>query len=259
MASVKQRYLKTIFYLFTLLASISQNLKLTKNFPNQIEIPENKIKLSTIVSPLSTLNIDIGASGLICSDQITIFFTIILKDDFENIILQKFKEFSFNAKDELIFLGVKRGNIFFETPIVQKAIIFNSNSYQESANKKFIGKTEVKILVDNLDILSKVEKFLIVNRSLIQSKVILYNFKLESIRNKVAELKKLVELNAKKTVDDYILKNKWILRKTKDYKITVDDKSDVFVYGNTKDRKEFSNQETLKAINVLLEITYEIV
>ncbi len=76
---------KLLQILFTILFIITKfnyrlNLKISKKpFSYLIDIPDNRFKISSIASPQSTFNINIGASRLIPSDLITIFLLYILK------------------------------------------------------------------------------------------------------------------------------------------------------------------------------------
>jgi hypothetical protein len=139
---------------------------------------------------------------------------------------------------------MKKENIIFENPNLE----YINKSYLDNDKGLISMISEVKIIIYNLELLVQIEKFININSKLIQNKIILFDFKKDSVSNKIKNLKKFAEIFSKNYEQKFYLENKWIKGKTLNYKITIDDMINIFVYGNKNDREIYSNKEYLKLL-----------
>lgn len=240
------------------------NIDNNNNSSNDIiPVPENKIKVSLSVSHSSILSINIGTSGLILSDLISVFFTLFSSDESSRKSEEKINQYVSNTFDELVYLGIDKHNIFTEAPTTQKQKTSRSRNFLKMENLEqdldtFNSSAEIKLSINDMSQKILIDKFLEVNKAIIKNKIFIFNFKPESIDSKTKGLKSLALATAQAEAERFSQNNKLLLRAQLDSKFLIDNKSSIFVYGTNAERQVFSNKDFYKPINILYEATYEI-
>jgi hypothetical protein len=186
-------------------------------------------------------------------------------------------KFILNTKEELIFLGVMEKNIVItkknenqnlsqkQNQKNQKNFFFrlkekydrnfSSSSFDYSPTFSFV---DFKIIVYNLNTLSKIEKFINVNKNYFFDKVIFYGYDKEITNKNIKKYEKIILKKSEENLENFFNKNKLKKGDLINKKIIIEQSSDFFVYGNSKERKVYSKNPQLKILNILLELSYEI-
>jgi hypothetical protein len=233
-----------------------------------------RFKTYDYISPLGSYNQEIGLSTFMEANIIKIYFTLLIPSlDGNFLIKNKNENFNedkilLNTKEELIYLGIDEKNISINKRMNQNQDNFffrlkeefNHNNFSTSSFnfRNSFSFVDFKIIVYNLNTLSKIEKFINVNKNYLYDKVIFYGFEKEITNKKIKKLEKIIIKKAKDNLDKFFIKNKLKKGNLINRKIIIDKNSDYFVYGNSKEKKLYSKNPQLKILNILLELNYEI-